>query len=233
MNSQKIKEIVLDAISRRPKSKLKYYHICWWENQIQCLSPHHTKERHGIFFGASEDPFIKGLSSYQLKLIEERIIAFCKSRKIQLHPKSKPQKTRGGKDMRKQKMQVTEFDSERLSTLITTTKVPGCSIENELVQLQKLLDDAEIVPPQNMPCDTVTMNSKVRLKDYRSNEDMVLSVVFPIDTDNDRTSEDLKVSILTPMGLSVFWHRAGDAVSTKIKVEELLYQPEAAGDFHL
>ena len=135
--------------------------------------------------------------------------------------------------MRKQRMQVTEFDSERLSTLITAAKVPGCSIENELVQLQKLLDDAEIVPPQNIPCDTVTMNSKVRLKDYRSNEDMVLSVVFPIDTDNDRTFEDLKVSILAPMGLSVFGHRAGDAVSAKIKVEELLYQPEAAGDFHL
>ena len=111
--------------------------------------------------------------------------------------------------------------------------MPGCSIENELDQLQKLLDGAEIVPPENIPTDTVTMNSKVRLKDYRSNEDMVSSVVFPTDADNDKAFEDLKVSILTPIGLSVFGRRVGDTVSAKIKVEELLYQPEAAGDFHL
>lgn len=233
MSSQNIKEIILNAISQRPKSNFNYYHICWWDKQIQCLPPHHTEEKHNIFFGAGGDTFDNGLSSYQLKLIEERIMVFWRDRKITLPAKSKTKKTDGGKNKRKQKIQITEFDSKRLKTLLITANKPGCSTEKQLNQLQQLLEDTEIVTPENIPSDTVTMNSKVRLKDYRSNKDMVLSVVFPSDADVGKDRDNLKISILAPIGLLVFGRRVGEKASANIKIEELLYQPEAAGDFHL
>jgi len=115
MSSQNIKEIILKAISQRPKSKFTYYHICWWDKQIQCLPPHHAEEKHNVFFGASVDTFNNGLSPYQLQLIEKRIVVFWKDRKIKLPAKSKTKKTGRGKNKLKQKTQITEFDSKRLS----------------------------------------------------------------------------------------------------------------------
>ena len=134
--------------------------------------------------------------------------------------------------MQKQNVKVTEFDLQRLNTLLVTAKTPGCSLENQLDQLQLLLANAEIVAPENIPSDVVTMNSTVRVKDYRSNAEMILSVVFPTSAD-DSDFDNVKVSILSPVGFSVFGRRVGDMISGKIKVEEILYQPEAAGDFDI
>ena len=48
------------------------------------------------------------------------------------------------------------------------------------------------------------------------------------------------ISVLEPIGTALLGYRVGDIIEwkvpkgiRKIKVEELLYQPEAAGDFHL
>jgi regulator of nucleoside diphosphate kinase len=38
---------------------------------------------------------------------------------------------------------------------------------------------------------------------------------------------------LSPLGLSILGRRTGDIVDGRVRIDELLYQPEAAGDFHL
>lgn len=233
MNTQKLRQLIADAISKRPPSELMYYHICWWEKRIQCLPARHTHEKHDIFFGADDETFKNGLSLYQHKLIESRILDFCAGRKITPDPASDKKGADGKKPPKEQEILVTEFDSRRLRTLLVTARNPGSSMEGPLSQLQHLLEEAEVVAPESISPHVVTMNSKLRLKDYKSGDDMVVSLVFPSAAVADKSFEELKVSVLSPIGLSVFGRKVGQRVSDDIRVQEILFQPEAMGRFDL
>lgn len=102
--------------------------------------------------------------------------------------------------------------------------------------LEEELDNAHTVQSRMIPDDIVTMRSKVRVTDLQSKETLDLSVVFPSEAD----SAQGKVSILAPLGTALLGCRAGDTVEWRVpcgwrrlKVERILYQPEAAGDYHL
>ncbi|HET9213096.1 MAG TPA: GreA/GreB family elongation factor [Thermoanaerobaculia bacterium] len=60
--------------------------------------------------------------------------------------------------------------------------------------------------------------------------------VFPHEADY----KEGRISILAPLGTALLGFRVGDVVEWRmpagtrtLRIEELLYQPEAAGDFHL
>jgi len=132
--------------------------------------------------------------------------------------------------MTKQRILVTAYDLMRLSELATPANTPGTNGKDHLKRkLAELLEQAEIVTPWKIPKDVITMNSRVRLKDHSISEEMVLSLVFHKDVDVDK----MNISILTLIGLSIFGRRVGDRIEGCIEVEEHLYQPEAAGHFHL
>jgi regulator of nucleoside diphosphate kinase len=76
------------------------------------------------------------------------------------------------------------------------------------------------------------MNSRVRLTDAGTNEEQVYTVVFP----SDANVEQRKISVLAPIGTAILGYRVGDMVEwrvpggiRKLRIEEILYQPEAAG----
>lgn len=80
------------------------------------------------------------------------------------------------------------------------------------------------------------MNSRVRLSDTSKEKDLIYTLVFPRDAD----AEAGKISILAPIGTAILGYKIGDIIEwpvplgiRKVKIEEVLYQPEAAGDFHL
>ncbi len=84
--------------------------------------------------------------------------------------------------------------------------------------------------------DVVTMNSQARVRDLNSNEEMVFTLVFPAEVDYVRG----RLSVIAPIGTALLGYRAGDTVEWKVpagirrlKIEQVLYQPEAAGDHHL
>jgi regulator of nucleoside diphosphate kinase len=98
--------------------------------------------------------------------------------------------------------------------------------------LQGELDRAHIVNPTAVPHDVVTMNSRVRLTDVETNEEQVYTVVFPSESNLSQG----KISILAPIGTAILGYRVGDTVEwcvpggiRKLRIEEILYQPEAAG----
>jgi regulator of nucleoside diphosphate kinase len=130
--------------------------------------------------------------------------------------------------MLSEKITVTSYDYMRLRGLANLEVV-----KNDMNYLRKILsdmlDDADIVSPWEIPPDVVTMNSKVQLKNYQTQQCLILSLVFPTDAD----SKNNKLSILTPYGVSLLGRKVGQQIKTQVKVEQLLYQPEAAGDFHL
>ena len=131
-------------------------------------------------------------------------------------------------------LQITEFDSVRLRAMIASIQSPGSPSNALLDRLRRLLESAHTGPPQDVPSDVVTMNSQVRLKDDEKNSEMTVSLVFPLDSLKDkRDFDELNVSVLSPIGLSILGRRVGDTLDGRIRVDRLLYQPEAAGDFHL
>ena len=136
----------------------------------------------------------------------------------------------------KNKIYISEFDMKRLKGLIKFAEERWDKrVVPYLEELDEELDRAEIVKPEEIPIDVITMNSVFRLNNLDSGEEVVYTLVFPAKAD----STNGKISILAPVGTAVLGYRAGDTVEWKVpaglkrlRVEEIVYQPEAAGDYH-
>jgi regulator of nucleoside diphosphate kinase len=132
---------------------------------------------------------------------------------------------------------ITEADLNRLRTLIAVMRNAGHDqVREYLDRLEEELDRAEIVTPQRLPHDVITMRSRVRLRDVVSGQEMVYSLVFP----NEADLRQGKISVFAPIGTAMLGYQAGEIIEwdvpaglKRFKVEEVLYQPEGAGDYHL
>jgi regulator of nucleoside diphosphate kinase len=129
---------------------------------------------------------------------------------------------------------ITEFDLMRLRSLIVEARYSNYRGTPYLENLVKELDRAIVVPSKEVPPDVITMNSQVRLRDLDTDEEMIYTLVFPEDADISQG----KVSVLAPIGTAMLGYRVGETFewevpvgTRKIKIEEILYQPEASGDF--
>lgn len=138
--------------------------------------------------------------------------------------------------MRKRRIYITAFDMTRLKELVAVASEFSDRDRGHLRDLEEELGRARVVDPKKVPRDVITMNSKVRIRDLDSGEEKVYSLAFPRDADIGRS----KISILAPVGTALLGYRVGDTIEwnvpaglRRLKVEEILYQPEAAGDYDL
>jgi regulator of nucleoside diphosphate kinase len=130
---------------------------------------------------------------------------------------------------------ITEPDYGRLRQLFGSAQ-QRMTHAGELMSLQQELASGQIVPPRRVPKKIVTMNSRVRVRDLRTDESATYTLVYPHEAD----IEQNKLSVLAPLGRALLGAQMGDTVSfdapagrRRLLVEKILYQPEAAGDFHL
>ncbi len=139
--------------------------------------------------------------------------------------------------MRERAIQITENDLRRLENLLeASAEQPADRDRGHLHELEEELSRATVVSPQQIPSGVVTMNSRVRIVDVDSGEESVLTLVFPRQADIDAG----RISILSPVGTALLGYHVGDTIEwpvpagmRRIRIEEVLYQPEASGDFHL
>lgn len=130
------------------------------------------------------------------------------------------------------KLIISSLDAERLERLLETlpeSAFPGReALEAELAR-------ADIVEPKDMPPDVVTMNSTVKFRVDASTEEFTLTLVYPRDMDNGND----KISILAPVGSALLGLSKGDEIEwprpggglMHVRIDEITYQPERAGDF--
>jgi len=138
--------------------------------------------------------------------------------------------------MRERAIYITHFDMERLQKLLEGARLWSQRDREYLDKLEEELDRAILVASEDVPGDVVTMNSLISVRDLDSKKEMTLRLVFPSDADY----EQGRISILAPIGTALIGYRAGDAVEWRVpagvkrlKIIAVLYQPEAAGDYHL
>jgi transcription elongation GreA/GreB family factor len=131
---------------------------------------------------------------------------------------------------------ITESDMNRLQGLLESGSKFGYRDKKHLIELEDELNRARVVPAKDIPGDVITMNSRVRLRDLDSGQEIVYSLVFP----GDANLAENKISVLAPIGIALIGYRVGDTIEWKVpgglkrlKVEEILYQPERAGDYNL
>ena len=140
--------------------------------------------------------------------------------------------------MRKQTdIYITEPDHERLTKLIEVVRErEGDANGKHIDSLEEELERAEVVQQKEIPPDVITMRSTVRLKDMDTSEEMTYQLTFPTEANYDEG----KISVLAPVGTAMLGYRRGDVIEwevpsgvRRLKVEEVLYQPESKGEYHL
>ena len=125
---------------------------------------------------------------------------------------------------------ITRPDRDRLIE-ITGTRANGLRWAMFLDELQREIDRARVVESSRAPRDVLTMRSTVRLSDLAREREEVYTLVYPEEADLRMG----RLSVLSSLGTALLGARAGEVISVEgaagrraIKIEEIVYQPEAA-----
>jgi regulator of nucleoside diphosphate kinase len=130
------------------------------------------------------------------------------------------------------KIFVTHADLERLTRLLETH---GSRRDSDaLTALEEELGHAVVVESAQIPPEVVTMNSRVRFDDLDTGDQLEVTLVYPKDANVDEG----KVSVLAPVGSALLGLSVGQSIrwplpggkSRHLRVVDVTYQPEAAGD---
>ena len=133
------------------------------------------------------------------------------------------------------KMVITINDYQRLLGLIEFASMTG-RMPEVVSHLYKGLVTAKMLPQVNISSDVVTMNSRILLKDILMEREAEVTITYPQDADN----RERKISIFSTIGAALLGRQVGDVVSWRtptgmgqFEILEVVYQPEAVGDYSL
>jgi regulator of nucleoside diphosphate kinase len=132
---------------------------------------------------------------------------------------------------------LTAQDYNRLRLLLAELMRQSRGMQAGVNTLEEILDLARVVNPDTVPHNVVTMNSRVLFEDVRTGEHGTVTIVYPGDVDP--TSG--KISVLSPVGAALLGEAEGSEVelplphgqTRRIRIDNVLYQPEAQGDYTL
>ena len=128
---------------------------------------------------------------------------------------------------------LSTTDAERLERLLDSVDeadFPGKA------DLEAELSRAIVVDAKDIPAKVVTMRSTVKFRIESSSEERCLTLVYPSDVDDSGRT----ISILAPVGSALLGLSEGDEIdwpkpgggTLRVRIEEVTYQPERAGEYH-
>lgn len=120
---------------------------------------------------------------------------------------------------------ITYGDLQRLRDAL------GPAVESAWEALVPGLGQTRIIASEYAPSDLVTIDSRLELRDIHTKESQTCTLVCRPEADD----VEQPVSVLTPAGLALLGRRVGDCVGwwadsalQMARIDQLLYQPEAA-----
>lgn len=131
---------------------------------------------------------------------------------------------------------INRLDYARIKRSIVEAQEVRSISKAEAEKLMQELDAAEIVKPELIPANVVTMNSIVKVSFLNNNKQVQFQIVYP----GHASLKEHKISIFSPIATALIGYKEGDEVEwivpaglTKIRIDEIVYQPEATGDYSL
>ena len=135
--------------------------------------------------------------------------------------------------MAKPNIIISAQDLHRLETMLGHQ-------QGKLTETMKHLEDelarAEVVEPDQVPANVVSMNAKVLITLAPSMEATEITLVYP----HDFRGEKGQVNVIAPIGAAILGLAEGQEIEwpqpdghvMRVKIEKVLYQPERAGDYN-
>ena len=126
---------------------------------------------------------------------------------------------------------MSSLDVARLDRLLES---PACAHQPGIDALREEIGRATLVEPEAMPAQVVTMNSRVRFADENNGATHELTLVYP------EAAAPGTVSVTAPVGSALLGLSAGQSIvwqvpdgrQLRLRVLEVLRQPEAEGEYH-
>lgn len=132
------------------------------------------------------------------------------------------------------KIVMTAGDHRRLVALLLNDSFALALADKPYLRdLRGELEVAEIVEPDQIPANVVTMRSTVRLRDIETDELDTFTLVYP----KEANIVEGKLSVLAPVGTAILGQRVGDVVTwpvpsgtVQVEIEEVFSpsQPQEA-----
>lgn len=126
---------------------------------------------------------------------------------------------------------VSAQDLNRLETMLEHQSKLTPTMEH----LEDELARANVVAPQDVPANVVTMNARVLVIIAPETTATEITLVYPHDFRGDKG----QVNVLAPVGAAILGLAEGQEIEwpqpdghlMKVKIERVLYQPEREGDY--
>ncbi len=124
--------------------------------------------------------------------------------------------------MKQRAILLTETDYQRLNSLV--------SGKRHLEELENEIEGAQIVAPNEIPSDLVTMNTTFRYLNVTDNKTGEMTLVYPQHAD----SKEKKISVTAPLGSALLGLRVGEEIewtfpdgqTRELRVMEIISRPE-------
>lgn len=131
---------------------------------------------------------------------------------------------------------ITKQDSTRIHNAIREAKLNNTLKKEDADKLLAELHSAKIVASADIAKEVVTMNSIVKIHFENNKNTIQFQIVYP----HLANMKENKISIFSSVASALIGYRLHDEIEwlipsgmTKIVIDEIIYQPEAAGDFDL
>jgi regulator of nucleoside diphosphate kinase len=129
---------------------------------------------------------------------------------------------------------LTLLDYERLKQMTASGDIRDKASWDNFYHLSKEIERAKKVKSQKISPDVVTMNTVIEFVDIQTGVSRQLKLVYPHEADMKKGY----VSVLAPIGTALLGYKKGDIIEwdvpsgkKKFLIKEIIYQPEAHGEY--
>jgi regulator of nucleoside diphosphate kinase len=128
---------------------------------------------------------------------------------------------------KKKKYMITRLNYNRLLEIIDSISPEDSCV----IKIREKLKHARIIEPEEINPNIITMNTKFRLKNLGNGSRNEFELVFP----EQQTPEKNHISVFEFLGTEVLCHEVGEIIPSANRdcfflIENIIYQPEAAGN---
>lgn len=128
---------------------------------------------------------------------------------------------------------INRLDAERLQRLIDAASDKDLPVAESL---EEELTRGEVIDPEDIPEDVVSMNSQVQFTDLTRDRQMIRTLVYP----HALAGTEDGISVMAPVGAGLIGLRIGDIIDwplpgggeARLRIDAILWQPEREQQFH-